>query len=101
MNPTPPETGVAPSPSLADFMTQAIAMELEARERYEEFADAMETHNNREVAAMFRKLAAIEGKHADQLLAEMGWSELSGRWRASRSRGSKAPRPRRSTPCTT
>ena len=76
MNPTPPVPGLAPSPSLADFMTQAIAMELEARERYEEFADAMEAHNNREVAAMFRKLAAIEGKHADQLLAQMGWSEL-------------------------
>lgn len=68
--------GTAQAASLSDFMAQAIAMELEARERYEEFADAMEAHNNREVAAMFRKLAVIEGKHADQMLAQMGWSEL-------------------------
>jgi rubrerythrin len=64
------------TPSLADFMAQAIAMELEAAQRYDEFADAMETHNNPEVAAMFRKLAVIEAKHADQLLAQMGWTEL-------------------------
>lgn len=73
---TTTRSGAAQAASLSDFMAQAIAMELEARERYEEFADAMEAHNNREVAAMFRKLATIEGKHADQLLAQMGWSEL-------------------------
>ena len=76
MNPIPPEPGVATTPSLADFMAQAIAMELEAAQRYEEFADAMEAHNNPEVAAMFRKLAVIEAKHGDQLLAQMGWTEL-------------------------
>jgi rubrerythrin len=73
---TTTRSGAAQAASLSDFMAQAIAMELEARERYEEFADAMEAHNNREVAAMFRKLATIEGKHADQMLAQMGWSEL-------------------------
>jgi rubrerythrin len=68
--------GTTATPSLTDFMAQAIAMELEAQQRYEEFADAMEAHNNPEVAAMFRKLSVIEGKHAEQLLAQMGWSEL-------------------------
>jgi rubrerythrin len=57
-----------------DFMAQAVAMEVEAAQRYEELADAMETHNNREVAELFRRLASIEGRHAQQLLAQMGWS---------------------------
>ena len=45
-------------------MAQALAMEIEAAQRYTEFADAMEMHNNREVAALFRTMAGIEGKHA-------------------------------------
>lgn len=61
--------------SLADFMAQALAMEREAVERYTEFADAMEMHNNREVAAMFRTMASYESKHAEQIMAEMGWKE--------------------------
>ncbi len=61
--------------SLVEFMAQAWAMEAEAVQRYGELADAMEAHNNLEVAAMFRTMAQYEGKHADQLLAEMGWSE--------------------------
>jgi rubrerythrin len=51
-------------------------MELEAAQRYTEFADSMEIHNNREVAEMFRKMAKIEGKHAEQIMAEMGWKEV-------------------------
>ncbi len=61
--------------SLEEFMAQAWAMEMEAVQRYGELADAMDAHNNRDVAAMFRKMAQYEGKHADQLLAEMGWTE--------------------------
>lgn len=61
--------------TLEAFMQQALAMELEAAQRYTEFADAMEIHNNREVADMFRKMARIEGKHAEQIMAEMGWRE--------------------------
>ena len=56
-------------------MAQALAMEREAVERYTEFADAMEVHNNREVAAMFRTMAGYEGKHAEQIRAEMGWQQ--------------------------
>ena len=61
--------------TLEDFMAQALAMEREAVERYTEFADAMEIHNNREVATMFRTMAGYEGKHAEQIMAEMGWKE--------------------------
>lgn len=60
--------------SYEEFMAQAVAMEIEAAERYEELADAMETHNNVEVANLFRKLAGIEAKHAQSLLAQMGWN---------------------------
>ena len=60
----------------ADFMARAYAMELEAQERYTQFADQLETHNNREVAQVFRKLAEIEGLHAKKILAEMRWPAL-------------------------
>ena len=61
--------------TLDDFMTQALAMEKEAAQRYGELADAMDVHNNREVAELFRKMAVIEGKHAEQIMAEMGWTQ--------------------------
>jgi len=65
----------APISSTTDFMVHAYAMETEAAERYAEFADAMETHNNREVAELFRKLSRIEQRHADQILEQMGWKQ--------------------------
>ena len=61
--------------TLQDFMAQALQMELDAAERYNEFADMMETHNNLEVAQWFRRMALVEGKHAHQIMSEMGWSE--------------------------
>ena len=45
-------TVAAVPPTLEAFMAQALAMELEAVERYTDFADAMETHNNLEVGSM-------------------------------------------------
>ncbi len=56
-------------------MAQALQMELDAAQRYEEFADMMQTHNNPEVEQWFRKMAVIEGKHAAQIMAEMGWTQ--------------------------
>jgi rubrerythrin len=61
--------------TLTEFMVLALAMENEAAQRYDEFADAMEVHNNLEVAALFRKMADIERRHAAQIMAEMGWKE--------------------------
>jgi rubrerythrin len=66
----------AVSATLQQLMIRAVLMEIEAAERYEEFADTMQTHNSPEVAAMFRRLSVIERRHADQLMAQMGWSEL-------------------------
>lgn len=59
--------------SIDELMAYAYALEMEASERYAVFADAMEQHNNREVAELFRKLARIEYRHAEQVLEEMGW----------------------------
>jgi rubrerythrin len=54
----------------AEFLARAWSMEVDAAERYAMLADAMEEHNNRDVAELFRKLARIEQLHADQLAAE-------------------------------
>ena len=67
--------GKATVASAADFMAHAYAMEAEAAERYAEFADSMEVHNNREVAELFRKLSRIEQRHADQIMEQMGWKQ--------------------------
>jgi len=55
-------TGAAAT--LAGLLAHAHAIESEAVERYELLADQMEVHNNPKVAALFRKLARIEAKHA-------------------------------------
>ncbi len=67
--------GKATLASASEFMVHAYAMEAEAAERYAEFADSMEMHNNREVAELFRKLSRIEQRHADQILEQMGWKQ--------------------------
>lgn len=63
---TPPKT-------LDEFMAIALALENEAVDRYAEFADMMETHNNGEVAAMFRTMVGYETKHVQQIMDQMGW----------------------------
>ncbi len=65
--------------TLDELMAQALVMELDAAQRYNEFADMMETHNNPEVAEWFRRMAVIEGKHAAQIMAEMGWTKAPDR----------------------
>ena len=55
--------------------TLVTGMRWEAAERYTEFADTLEQHNNHEVASLFRTMAEHEGKHARRIMAEMGWKE--------------------------
>ncbi len=69
----------------ADFMARAYVMEVDAAERYADFADQMDVHNNPEVAELFRKLSRIEALHAKRILEEMGWKQpphalLAWRW---------------------
>ena len=67
--------------TLEELVMQALVMELDAAQRYTELADAMQTHNNPEVAALFRKMADIERKHAEQILDGMGWTAMPGQHR--------------------
>ncbi len=60
--------------STADLMAAALAIETAAVERYELLADQMQTHNNAELAKIFRDLAQAEAKHAAEI-AEMGAGE--------------------------
>ncbi len=60
--------------TVEEFMAYAWAMEVEAADRYAELADLMDTHHNAEVSELFAKFARIEGKHRDQIAAQMGWS---------------------------
>lgn len=61
--------------TLPEFMAVALQMENEAVARYTEFADTLETHNNPDVAAMFRTMAGYEAKHAARIMEQMGWTE--------------------------
>ena len=65
--------------TLAELMALALAMESEAAGRYAELADAMEMHNNVDVAELFRKMANIELGHAKSIQTEMGWHEPPAR----------------------
>ncbi len=69
--------------STDELLAHAMAIEMEAAERYEELADQMEMHNNPEVAELFSKLAEIEGKHIQQVRDLGGDDELSlkTRWK--------------------
>lgn len=60
--------------TVKEFMAYAWAMEVEAAERYAELAEQMDTHHNAEVAMLFAKLSQIEGRHRDQIAAQMGWT---------------------------
>jgi rubrerythrin len=65
-----------PAPlTLAELMAQAYALERDAVERYGELADVLATHNNQDVAALFRRLASQEALHANEILRTMGWTE--------------------------
>lgn len=64
-------SGKPSSPVYATFIAQALAMEQEAAERYDELADQMEVHNNTEVAKLFRKMAEVERKHSARVLGKV------------------------------
>lgn len=67
----------AASESMADLMLRALALELDASDRYAMFADAMASANNPEVAQLFRTMAEVEGKHAHEIRVQMGWEEAA------------------------
>jgi rubrerythrin len=58
--------------TVAELLAHSLAIEAEAEERYTMLAEQMEVHNNDEVAALFRQLAEIEGKHVAKVRALSG-----------------------------
>ena len=56
-----------PVATVGDLLLHAYNIEHDAEVRYRELAEQMDVHNNHEVAQLFHKLAAIEGKHAAAL----------------------------------
>ena len=50
------------------FLAYAITLEEEAADRYDELADALDTHNNPEVARAFRTLARFSRQHAEEII---------------------------------
>ena len=52
---------------IALFLAHAVALEAEAAERYAELADAMEVHNNPDVAELFRKLSNFSVLHLNEV----------------------------------
>jgi rubrerythrin len=52
---------------LDTFLAYSLALEQEAADRHDELAAMMEVHNNPEVAATFRKLAAYSRLHAQEV----------------------------------
>ena len=64
----PDRHAVAPTPvNMADLLALALALEIEASERYADLADLMEAHNNYDVASLFRKMAGIEQLHVTHI----------------------------------
>jgi rubrerythrin len=58
--------------SLADLLAVAYQIEADAVERYDLLADQMETHNNRDLLAIFRDLSRAEAIHRDEIVRLAG-----------------------------
>jgi rubrerythrin len=57
--------------SVAELLAHAYRIEVDAEERYQLLADQMETHNNPELAQLFRKFAGHEAHHAEEIKEQM------------------------------
>ena len=53
--------------NLNDLLAVAYQIEIDAVDRYKLLADQMETHNNKELAKVFRDLARAEGIHGEEI----------------------------------
>ena len=77
--------------SVADLFAVAYQIEADAVERYNMLADQMDSHNNPELAAVFRDLARAEGIHAGEIQRMAGDLNVAGhagkvaKWRKTES----------------
>jgi rubrerythrin len=63
--------------SIGELLAYALALEQEATERYAELAELMATHNNRDVAESFRKMARIEQLHVNTIRERIEHNRLT------------------------
>jgi len=56
--------------SIKDALDLAILVEEEARDRYQELADNLESHNTVDAAKFFRFMVGCEAKHGEELMAK-------------------------------
>lgn len=61
------EVGAVIIESVEEFLVHAMELEDASSEQYEELADAMQVHNNLEVAELFNKLANYSRLHAEEV----------------------------------
>lgn len=57
--------------STTDLLARSFSLESEAGDRYAELAQQMHTHNNPEVAELFKELSRIEKLHVDRVMEHL------------------------------
>ena len=62
--------------TLPEFLAHAVALELEAAERYLELADMMEAHRNDAVSSVFRSMQRFSQMHHDSIKLRIGTMQL-------------------------
>lgn len=63
--------------NLSELLAHALALEVEAVERYADLAELMESHNNREVAELFMKMSEIEKLHVEEIRRQISSRKLT------------------------
>jgi rubrerythrin len=77
--------------SLSELLTIAYRIEADAVDRYTLLAEQMESHNNSELAKVFRDLARAEGIHAEEIRRQAGTIDVvalareQGAWKGGES----------------
>jgi rubrerythrin len=63
-----PEKNTVVINDIAELLGHALALEIEATERYADLAELMEAHNNTDVSELFVKMAEIEKLHVEHII---------------------------------
>jgi rubrerythrin len=63
--------------SIEELLAHALALEIEAVDRYAELAEIMDGHNNQGVAALFIKMSEIEKLHVDAIRRQIRARKLN------------------------
>lgn len=63
--------------SIRSFLVHAVRLEAEAARRFDELAELMATHGNREVEAVFRQFADFSRLHLKEAMARAGFRYIT------------------------